>query len=107
MSLIDPSKLLRFDLKAEQERAKTQITESLNAGIREICVRFDSLFTAVWRDPRLTPQQVFDVFGSDAASLFVFAAAIQQAVNTIAPEALPQVPLAEFAINADGTVTVK
>lgn len=91
-------------LKSE---ARSQIQALMNVSFDRLVRDFGTLFQQVWNNQNgLTPQQIFDAFGTDAVQLFVIAGTIQDAVNHIQPSTLNGTPPLPYVIHQDGTVTV-
>ncbi len=81
----------------------------MNSQFRSLLSSFKSSFASVWSNPNLTPQQVMDAFGTDAAQLFVLAGATVTMLNTILPGTLAladYMPPYSYTVNQDGTVTI-
>ena len=89
-----------------QQICRDNIISQINRDFNEVTATFKNLFQMVWSNPQLNPQQVLDAFGKDAAQLFLIASAFQNAVNTVVPGTINQVPPYQVTINNDGTVTV-
>ena len=64
------------------------------------------LFQQLWKSPKVTPQEILDEYGTDAAQLFAFSAQLQALALGINPDYEPLVSPYEYIINPDGTVTV-
>lgn len=94
------------DLATKQAKCKQSIQQTLNAQYKSIIFNFTRIFALVWDNNDLTPQQVMDALGTDAAQLFQIASAMQTAVNSIQPDSLPQSPPKSVTANDDGTVTI-
>lgn len=63
-------------------------------------------FACLHNNPNATSQEILDVYGENAASLFI---AFQKAIlfiNSLDPTWEPPVSPKEFTINPDGTVTI-
>ena len=86
-------------LQQQQRFSRQQVGITLNRGAQ-----------LVWRNGRgLSPQQVFDSLGTDAAALLAFAADIRAFVAAHDPGnpiADPKPDGVTIAANADGTVTI-
>lgn len=95
-------------LTTDQQKAQVanMLRSSTSQAFLQMKNQFVTNFNLVWNHPTLTPQQVFDSVGTDAAGLFQIASAIQTAANAIVPGVLPQTPPKSYTINQDGTVTV-
>ncbi len=89
-----------------QAAVAAQLRSSTSQSLLQLKNQFVTNFNLVWAHPTLSPQEVFDSVGTDAAQLFLIAGTIQAAVNTLVPGLLPQTPPKAYTINADGTVTV-
>lgn len=61
-----------------------------------------------WRNSKATPQEIADVFGTDAAEIFQNHYALGQLLASINPEEVAEINQAvgNFTINEDGTVTI-
>lgn len=100
-------------LTKEQKQAQTaieaaKITE--RAFARMVRVQKEGI-DLVWNNPNgLTPQEVCDGFGENAASIFMFHGAVTEAIMTVASmdgiEVNLSFPTNKFTYNEDGTVTV-
>jgi hypothetical protein len=93
-------------LEVKQAQAKVKISQGINAAIMGLQDQMLRLFTQFWLNPELTPQQVADAFGTDAAQLFVLMGKAQAFINDVKPNAFVQSPPKAFVINQDGTVTI-
>jgi hypothetical protein len=89
-----------------QKQLKMQMTGQLNQLYSQIIKVSVSNFNAIWSNPKLTPQQCFDAFGTNAANLLQVYATMQTAMNAIVPDSLPQAAPNALTVNSDGTVTV-
>lgn len=89
-----------------QAQLKIQMQIQMNMSFKRITQDFKDLFNQVWNHPDLTPQQVMDAFGADAAQLFILAGGTQNYLNAIVPGTVTEVPPKAFVINEDGTVTI-
>lgn len=99
-----------------QVRAKLKVTRVVDAANLQLYRSYNVAMDTVWRNPDgLTPQQVLDAFGTDAAELFTFAATARNTVNTATPGTIGDDPDAakytiSFPTDANsqplGTVTV-
>ena len=98
--------LIEKTLEEKQAAAKAQILARVSQSVGMIQNQFTAMFASVWMNPELTPQQVFDAMGTDAASLFQLAGLTQNFLNTLKPGLCVQQPPVAYTINQDGTVTV-
>ena len=88
-------------------RTNTRIKKvSLNI-YKTILNRHESVWEMIWDNSNgLTPQEVLDSFGSDAAELFLFSSNIQTMLAAAGAGYVPVETPNEFVVNGDGTVTV-
>jgi len=93
-------------IEAKQTQAKVRISQGIDAAVMGLQAQMLSLFSRFWMNPELTPQQVSDAFGTDAAQLFVIMGKAQAFINDIKPNSFIQQPPKAFVINQDGTVTI-
>lgn len=98
-------------IAAKQDAAKARIAAITRAVWNDLQIRQRDGMELFWQNPDgLTPQQVADAFGTDAAKLFTFNTALVEflvAVGTsegVAPNI--SAPTNAFTVNPDGTVTV-
>ena len=69
--------------------------------------RHESVWDLIWNNKDgLTPQEILDSFGSDAAELFLFSGSIQAMLASAGAGYVPVETPNEFVVNGDGTVTV-
>lgn len=90
----------------KQAKARSQIAGGINQAISALQTQMQTLFTSFWSNPELTPQEVSDAFGADAAQLFILMGKAQTFINDVKPSAFIQIPPKAFVINQDGTVTI-
>lgn len=92
--------------EALQSVLKNGLTESVNNLFEQMKLTFADGMRMVWANPDgLTPQEVFDAFGTDAAELVRLAQILKDAVNKAVPGTFPTTA-PDFTINKDGTITV-
>ncbi len=60
----------------------------------------------VWESDGISPQEVFNAFGTEAGELKRLAAIIKTAINQAKPNTIPDAPVS-LVFNPDGTVTVQ
>jgi hypothetical protein len=85
---------------------KTKIVNSLNSEFKSLKRASEQLFAAVWHNPKATPAEILESFGTDAHQLFVIASTIKEALNAIQPGTLSLTPPVPYTINLDGSVSV-
>lgn len=99
-----------FELTTEDKQAliKIQIRATLDGAIRNNSGMFTNLMKMFFQTSGLTPQQVCDALGSDAASILQAGHLLAQAVNILKPGTLSlDFPNGlEVTPNQDGTVTI-
>lgn len=98
------SPILSLDQKKIQFR--TMQDQSMAMVFGYLRDNFSVSFEAVWNNAELTPQEVFDSYGTDSLQLFMIAGATQAMLNAIVPGSSTQVPPYHYTIHQDGTVTV-
>lgn len=106
MAIITLDPLANETLDQKKLRHKAIISGQMTQSFMLLKNQFNAIFKQVWQNKDLTPQQIFDSFGTDAAQLFLIAGTIQQAMNTIVPDSVTQAPPSPYTIHPDGTVTV-
>jgi hypothetical protein len=95
-----------------ENRAKTiatQIDQSRSFTINQLIRATKQTFKNVWFNPEVTPQEIFNEFGTNASIIFKDHAAAVQCVLTIDPTALDPAdytPPFAYTIKPDGSVTV-
>lgn len=94
--------------KTAAQRTADDLSGSLQAGYAGLRGTFLMLSRLVWRNPyRLTPQQVLDLLGSDAAKLFAVSNAAVELLNLVGEGIESVVPEGwNYTINPDGTITL-
>lgn len=94
-------------LQKRQAMAKSRLITGMSALFTHLKVEHERMAQIVWDNPRgLTPQEVIDGFGTDAAELFRLSGLLVQVLNEAEPGSYPyQLPYA-FTVKPDGTVTL-
>jgi hypothetical protein len=95
-----------FDKAAEITRIVENIKLSSNATSKVMLQTYKNNFTAIWKNLRITPQEIFDAFGTDARELFIAASGIASVINAIKPNTITEPVPYEYTINEDGTVKI-
>lgn len=96
-------------LTEEKKKAisKSRIKFLVTGNIDRLIEQFNEIFNLVWDNPHgLTPQQVFDAFGTEAGDLFTVSSAIGSAILAVNPSWVPPTRPFPHVINQDNTVTV-
>ena len=108
MALINatPDAAPAFDKDLALKLLKRQLTANVNQLFIQMKGTYLNGFNTVWKHPKLTPQEIFDAFGTDARDLVVSSYGVAQALNAIVPNTITEIPPYEYTINDDGTVTV-
>jgi hypothetical protein len=89
-----------YDTRTEITKISTRLYSKINK-------QHAKIFNLVWNNSEgLTPQEVFDEYGTEASSLFVFCSGIQQMLVQANESYELLVPTHSYVINEDGTVTV-
>lgn len=68
-------------------------------------VAHTALFNLIWKNKNVTPEQMFEKYGTDAAELFRVSSAIQDILIAVKPNYKPLVPLCQVYFRADGSAT--
>lgn len=94
-------------LAQKQERTKVRIARKSYETYQGLIGSYTDIREMVWNNQQgLTPQQVFDALGTDAAEMFQLSGLLVQTVNAVKPDTLSAAQPYEFTVNDDGTVTV-
>jgi len=64
------------------------------------------IFREIWNCPTVSPQEIMDMYGTDAVLLFLFSSQIQNLLASSNPNYVPLAPPYQYTINPDGTVTI-
>src|ERR1700721_1041396 len=91
------------------QRRSTMHMQSVNNLWQQMQQAFSTIGQFCWNPPQgYTVQQMFDLFGTSAGSLFQLSNAYMQMMQTVTGTAPPSpVPVGwKYTINKDGTVTV-
>jgi hypothetical protein len=64
------------------------------------------VFNMLWKNPQHTPQEVCNMFGTDAVKAFEAHGKLQELIYLLDSSWVPLVPLKEYTKNEDGTVTI-
>ena len=91
----------KLDIQVKQ--FLTLLNEQYKSNLR----LFNALVAFVWLNPKWTPQQVFDKFGTNSVDLCKLSAAFVLMLNYYTGQSLAVVPASfDLTPNGDGTVTV-
>lgn len=94
-------------LAQKKVQVKAMMSNAMQRSFNQLVADFNKSFDMVWNNKAgLTPQDVFDAFGVEAAQLFQVAGATQSLINTLVPNTATAVPPNAYVMNQDGTVTV-
>ena len=98
-------------LEVRQARTATRLGRRMINGEAQLLRSFSALYQEMWQNTDgLTPQQVCDALGNKAASLFVVAGTMSNALYTIDPTGLGAMvsvpPGYTTTLHPDGTVTL-
>ena len=93
--------------KAElQTFIKNKIQGSINHLYSQMVSTLRGNLALVWQNSDgLSPQEVFDAFGTDAVELLRLSSIVKNAINAATPNVIDDIP-ATLTPNEDGTVTV-
>lgn len=97
---------VKISLEQRQLRQKLIIKSNMTQTFVSLRSQMDRIFKLVWANSELTPQEVFDAFGSEAKDLFVIAGIMQEAMNALVEKSV-EMKVPPYEINKDGTVSVK
>lgn len=107
MSLIDLPTSSPLSLEDKKAKIKLDLKRQISMVFDRNLAVMKQLRSQIWsnRDSELTPQVIFDAFGSEAVDLFIASGSMQDTLNKIKPGSDPfEAPA--FEIHSDGTVTV-
>jgi hypothetical protein len=89
------------------EIAKGELVSGSAALFHEIKQRHTAIYNKMWNPPEgVTTQDVLDLFGTDAASLFVTSQTLQNLMESVDSTYERLIPPNTFVVNDDGTVTI-
>jgi len=83
-----------------------KIIESSNNISKGTDIRHKNLWNLIWNNKNVTPQEIFDVFSTDAYKLFELSSALQTLLSRVIENYQFMTPKYEYTINEDGSVTV-
>jgi hypothetical protein len=90
----------------KQAKAKATINGGVNALYRQMLTTYNSAMESVWANADgLTPQEVFNAFGTNGGELVRLATLLKTTINTATPNTIPDSSVS-LTVNNDGTVTV-
>ena len=94
---LTPVQASKYQMDMALRQVYVAIKNALNVGKR-----------VIWHNPRVTPQELFDAYGSDAAALCALCASAKELLHIGAGEDFGPIMPADKTItpNEDGTVTV-
>jgi hypothetical protein len=90
--------------KAEQEAIN--LSTKSKVGLDMLKSNYEDSFMTLWANPNATPQEILDLYGTNASQLFVVSRATAMFIKSVDPSWTPPVSPKEFTINEDGTVTI-
>lgn len=88
-----------------KDRFKQNISAQMTSMYSPLVSGFNKLFNQIWSNDTITPQEAFELIGTDSVALFQIAGAFQQAINTAVPNSLNLTPPVSLTFNGDGTVS--
>jgi hypothetical protein len=95
------------DAAGIQAKVKDRLDQRVNGLFNYLEQEFNNLMQEFWENSAgLTPQQVFDAYGTDAAQWFALANDLANMMNAIVPNTVDPTPPLPYTINPDGTVKV-
>jgi hypothetical protein len=108
MSILEDNQQINpLTLEQKQLRAKNQISRQASSLFQNMLQTYNQISGMVWQNRQgLTPQQVLDGLGPNAAELFALSALLVSTVNNAKPGTLSGETPYPVIINPDGTVTV-
>ena len=107
MAIIQLPTVYANDTAGKQARTKDQIIRASSQTYASLKGSTQSLFNLVWKNQYgLTPQQVFDALGTDAASLHGLFAPVAGILNAAVPGSINLTEPDAVTVNPDGTCTV-
>lgn len=106
MSIINTD-ISKLAVQDKQVLVKVQINTQMTNTYSTLIATTNGIFNQVWSNKiGLTAQQVFDAFGTDAATLVSMFGVLVTAINQLQPNGISLSAPHTFVINQDGTVTV-
>ncbi len=104
--------MFNIPTKTPQDYAREALT-SINSHavncLENKKANYQTAFNLVWKPANCTPQDIFDLMGTQAIELFLKAQIEAQSIIALDPTWVPPMPAdvgyPNYAINADGTVT--
>jgi hypothetical protein len=103
MSLLSSQELTT---QQKQLAVAGRIQKSSSFLFRQMANTYANIYTDVWVNPDLTPQEVFDSLGASGAELLALADVLSSTVNGVVPGTIETGYPYEYTINEDGTVTI-
>lgn len=91
----EKQKTLQIELARQTTNTLLEIKESLERATN-----------MVWRNENLTPQEIFDAYGTNGYLLFQSSANTIEFIMKEDPTFIPTLPPYEYTINEDGTVVI-
>ena len=85
---------------------KKRIVATSTAMFRRMKQEHARIFNMLWKNPKVTPQEILGQYGEEAAALFAFSSQIQAMATAIDPGFVALIPPYNYTINPNGTVTV-
>lgn len=99
---------IALTIEQQQAKARMVIQQKLSQSYLSLQSTLREVSKIVWQNLDLTPQQVLDGVGSDAANLFRIASLVSQIMTIASGVETPAVRPENYSVvlNQDGTVTV-
>ncbi len=108
MGLLDKPRITPVTLKQKQDDVSITLRRDIYRMYHQLSIQHASIIEQVWANRSgLTPQQVLDAMGTDAADMFVLSLDLVGLVEKNKPGSMDLSMVRPYAINADGTVTIK
>lgn len=89
---------------AEQEARN--LSERNRIGLDTLKMSLKQSFFTLWNNPNASPQDILNVFGTNAYKLFQTSRDTIALIKTLDPEWEAPVSPKEFTVNPDGSVTI-
>lgn len=92
--------------EAQIKDARSRIIAHAQNGLDQLIINVRVSFSLIWNSNGITPQEILDAFGKDAASLFIASAKAQKLIKELYPDYQFLIAPEKITLNPDGTVTV-
>ena len=96
-----------LSLTEKQAMAKKRMVNQMRQLWSQMKTQYEQLFNQLWHNPQgLTPQQVFDSFGTESVEFFTLGLGLYQFMNTLVPGTIELDAPYPYEIQPDGSIVV-